>query len=111
MTVYIHRNGFCRFSNYQYSNELKDISNLCNFFSWIHLKDIHATNVAIQKTAPAYDGAKGCKWLLNSLKMYMRTQKGEQVTEKLFKDIEALIVRSLLSVQKIMIHDRHCFEL
>ncbi len=29
LVVYVHRNGFCRFSNYQYSMNSKDISNLC----------------------------------------------------------------------------------
>lgn len=31
LVVYIHRNGFCRFSNTQFSMSSKDISNLCNF--------------------------------------------------------------------------------
>jgi tubulin polyglutamylase TTLL9 len=73
--------------------------------------DIHATNVAIQKTAPDYDREKGCKWLMRNLKMYLETKHGKPVVDKLFVEIEALIVRSLLSVQKIMIQDRHCFEL
>lgn len=30
LVVYIHRNGFCRFSNSQFSMNSKDISNLCN---------------------------------------------------------------------------------
>jgi tubulin polyglutamylase TTLL9 len=30
LVVYIHRSGFCRFSNSQYSTDSKDISNLCN---------------------------------------------------------------------------------
>jgi tubulin polyglutamylase TTLL9 len=29
LVVYIHRNGFCRFSNEQFSMNIKDISNLC----------------------------------------------------------------------------------
>ena len=29
LTVYIHRNGFCRFSNSQFSMNAKDISNMC----------------------------------------------------------------------------------
>ena len=29
LVVYVHRNGFCRFSNFQYSTNSKDISNLC----------------------------------------------------------------------------------
>ena len=50
LVVYIHRNGFCRFSNFQFTMNTKDISNMY----------IHATYVAIQKHAPDYDGDKGC---------------------------------------------------
>ncbi|KAI8915116.1 tubulin-tyrosine ligase family-domain-containing protein [Entophlyctis helioformis] len=101
LVVYIHRNGFCRFSNTQFSMQAKDISNLY----------IHATNVAIQKTSPNYDGDKGCKWLLRNLKMYLTTKHGGLAVDELFTEMEALIVRSLMSVQKVMINDKHCFEL
>lgn len=100
LQVFIHRNGFCRFSNYQYSTDQKDISNLYQ----------HLTNVAIQKTAPDYKPEKGCKWLLRNLKLYLITKHGEEATYQLFTEIEALVIRSLLSVQKIMIQDKHCFE-
>jgi tubulin polyglutamylase TTLL9 len=73
--------------------------------------DIHATNVAIQKTAPNYDGDKGCKWLLRNLKMLLVSKHGSQPIDDLFTEMEALIVRSLMSVQKVMINDKHCFEL
>eukprot|EP00842_Homolaphlyctis_polyrhiza_P003895 jgi/Hompol1/4506/HPOL_003660-RA len=101
LVVYIHRNGFCRFSNTQFSMHVKDISNLY----------IHATNVAIQKTSPNYDGDKGCKWLLRNLKMYMISKHGNAQVDELFTEMEALVVRSLMSVQKVMINDKHCFEL
>ncbi|RKP21987.1 tubulin-tyrosine ligase [Rozella allomycis CSF55] len=101
LTVYIHRNGFCRFSNSTYSSDAKDLSNLY----------IHATNVAVQKTAPNYDGERGCKWLLRNLKMFIMTKHGEQECKSLFGKIEAMIIRSLLCVQKVMIQDKHCFEL
>lgn len=100
LQVFIHRNGFCRFSNYQYSSDSKDISNLYQ----------HLTNVAIQKTAPDYKAEKGCKWLLRNLKLFLITKHGQETTMKLFTEIEALVIRSLLSVQKIMIQDKHCFE-
>ncbi|KAI8620013.1 tubulin-tyrosine ligase family-domain-containing protein [Chytriomyces sp. MP71] len=101
LIVHIHRNGFCRFSNHQFTMNVKDISNLY----------IHATNVAIQKHSPNYDSDKGCKWLLRNLKTYLTTKHGTQAVNTLFTDMEALVVRSLLSVQKVMIHDKHCFEL
>ena len=31
LVVHIHRNGFCRFSNHQFTMNVKDISNLCKF--------------------------------------------------------------------------------
>lgn len=101
LVVYIHRNGFCRFSNSQFSIAPKDISNLY----------IHATNVAVQKTAPNYDNDKGCKWLLRNLKRYISSQYGADRANQLMTDIEALIVRSLLCVQRVLIQDKNCFEL
>lgn len=99
--MYIYRNGFARFSNYRYSNNPSDIAN-----SFIHL-----TNVAIQKTAENYNNSHGGKWDLRSLKLYMMSKHGTNVTDKLFYDIQMTILRSLLCVQKIMISDKHCFEL
>ncbi|KAJ3216280.1 putative tubulin polyglutamylase ttll9 [Dinochytrium kinnereticum] len=101
LVVYIHRNGFCRFSNHQFTMNVKDISNLY----------IHATNVAIQKHSPNYDGEKGCKWLLRNLKTFLVSKHGTGPVNDLFTEMEALIVRSLMSVQKVMINDKHCFEL
>ncbi|KAH6575743.1 hypothetical protein BASA62_001772 [Batrachochytrium salamandrivorans] len=101
LVVYIHRNGFCRFSNTQFSMQAKDISNMY----------IHATNVAIQKTSPNYDGDRGCKWLLRNLKTFLITKHGSGAVDELFTNMEALVVRSLMSVQKVMINDKHCFEL
>ena len=99
--VYLHRNGFARFSNYRYSNNPADIAN-----SFIHL-----TNVAIQKTAENYDGKTGGKWDLRSLKLYMMSKHGSKRVDELFFQIQSIILQSLLCVQKIMISDKHCFEL
>jgi tubulin polyglutamylase TTLL9 len=41
----------------------------------------------------------------------MTTKHGEKQVDGLFTEIEALVVRSLMSVQKVMINDKHCFEL
>lgn len=67
--------------------------------------------MAIQKTADNYDGSTGGKWDLRSLKMYMMSKHGQQAVDELFYEIQMTILRSLLSVQKIMISDKHCFEL
>ncbi|KAJ3326084.1 putative tubulin polyglutamylase ttll9 [Blyttiomyces sp. JEL0837] len=101
LVVHIHRNGFCRFSNHQFTMNVKDISNLY----------IHATNVAIQKQSPNYDSDKGCKWLLRNLKTFLTSKHGVKAVNELFTEMEALIVRSLMGVQKVMINDKHCFEL
>lgn len=101
LVVYIHRNGFCRFSNFQFSLASKDINNLY----------IHATNVAIQKTSPNYDSSKGCKWLLRNLRQYLSSKHGEKRVNDMFTELEAMIVRSLMCVQRVMIQDKHCFEL
>lgn len=39
------------------------------------------------------------------------TRHGDDRVNELFTEIEALVVRSLMSVQKVMINDKHCFEL
>ena len=43
--------------------------------------------------------------------MFMATKHGQDAINAVFTEIEALVVRSLLSVQKIMIQDKHCVEL
>jgi tubulin polyglutamylase TTLL9 len=37
---------------------------------------VHLTNVAIQKHAPGFDRAKGMKWAIRNLRLYMLTQHG-----------------------------------
>ncbi|EDO40528.1 predicted protein, partial [Nematostella vectensis] len=51
---------------------------------------VHLTNVAIQKTAPDYDPEK---------------------VEQVMRNIDQMIIKSLQAVQKVMINDKHCFEL
>jgi tubulin polyglutamylase TTLL9 len=43
--------------------------------------------------------------------MYLVSKHGSQTIDDLFTEMEALVVRSLMSVQKVMINDKHCFEL
>lgn len=101
LVVYMYRSGFARFSHTRYSNAAGDVGN--NF--------VHLTNVAIQKTADNYDDVAGGKWDLRSMKLHLICRMGIEKTNKLFADIEGIILRSLHSVQKIMINDKHCFEL
>lgn len=101
LTVWLYRSGFCRFTNTRYSQHVNGTDNLF----------MHLTNVAIQKKADDYDKEKDTKLDMMDLKIFMTSKHGSETTEKLFYEFEAIIIRSLLAVQKIMINDKHCFEL
>uniref|UniRef100_A0AAV2L0Y7 Tubulin--tyrosine ligase-like protein 9 n=1 Tax=Knipowitschia caucasica TaxID=637954 RepID=A0AAV2L0Y7_KNICA len=75
------------------------------------INDMHLTNVAVQKTAPDYDPEKGCKWQVQQLRRYLTAKHGREKIQSLFTDIDNIFVRSLQSVQKVIINDKHCFEL
>ncbi|KAJ8358215.1 hypothetical protein AAFF_G00022340 [Aldrovandia affinis] len=57
----------------------------------------HLTNVAVQCTAPDYDPERGCKWQLQQLRPV--------------PDGAPTAPGRLQSVQKVIINDKHCFEL
>ena len=101
LTVYMYRAGFARFSSYRYNTNAKNLGD--NY--------VHLTNVAIQKTGPGYDAGAGCKWPLRNLKLYLMGRHGVAATDTLFSEIEDICVNSLLAVQKVMINDKHCFEM
>ena len=72
LTVYLYRDGFGRFTNSRYSNNLDDLSN-----TYMHL-----TNVAIQKTSDAYNEQIGGKWDLRGMKLFLMSRYGnEKVNE------------------------------
>lgn len=101
--------------------------------------DMHLTNVAIQKTAPDYDpesvrsskptpvllhctwnvsilksplcSPKVRKWTVQHLRRYLTAKHGRARVGTLFEDIDNIFVCSLQSVQKVIINDKHCFEL
>lgn len=102
LTVYLNRGGFCRFSMSRYSKDKSDMTNM----------SAHLTNIAVQKHSnkPAYQRT-GAKWDLHRLKNYLLATIGQDQVNQLFSDIEGIIIHSLLSVQKVMINDKHCFEL
>jgi len=101
LSFWIYRAGFARFSNARYSCEKHDMDNLF----------MHLTNAAVQKTAEHYDEQLGCKWALHALKFFLISKHGIERVDKLFRDIQDVITRSLLAVQPVIIQDRHCFEL
>lgn len=99
LVVYMYRSGFARFSHVKFS--MDDIADAM----------VHLTNVAVQKHNEHYDEKRGGKWNLHKLKLYMMATYGEDRTNQLFSEMQDVIVYSLLSVQKVMIQDKHCFEL
>ena len=54
---------------------------------------------------------QGCKWSIRKLKLFLMSKVGESAANQLFADIQAVMLRALLAVQKVMINDKHCFEL
>merc|ERR1719263_986619 len=72
---------------------------------------VHLTNVAVQKQSESYDEKKGGKWDLHQLKQYLLTQEDPEKVDNLFCAIQDVVLFSLLAVQKVMIQDKHCFEL
>lgn len=101
LTVWIYRSGFARFSHHRFSTDQKDMDN-----AYIHL-----TNAAIQKQSEKHDKALGCKWLLHNLKLFFISKHGMEAVNKLFYDIQMVMMLCLFAVQKVMINDKHCFEL
>eukprot|EP00741_Cyanophora_paradoxa_P017535 tig00020996_g16939.t1 len=101
LTVYLYRTGFARFSNSRFSLDPKDLAT----------GHVHLTNVAIQKYAPAYQKEKGCKWWLHDLKHEPVPSRAPQATNRLFGDIQRVVIRALMAVQKVIINDKHCFEM
>jgi len=101
LTVFFYRTGFARFTSQRYSNNFEDISNM----------QVHLTNVAIQKNSDTYDRVTGGKWDLRSLKIFLFAKYGRERVNTLFNDIQDIVMKSLFSVQKVIVNDRHCFEL
>ena len=103
LTCYLYRRGFCRFSSTRYTNSTSsgDMSNLY----------MHLTNVAIQKQGDEYNASTGGKWDLRKLKLYMMSRHGAAAVDKLFYDIQSIILHSLFAVQPVIMNDKHCFEL
>ena len=57
LKVYLHDEGFARFCNERYTNEVGEMDNLF----------VHLTNVAIQKHNEGYKNSHGGKWSLKNL--------------------------------------------
>jgi tubulin polyglutamylase TTLL9 len=101
LTIWLYRSAFCRFTQQRFSMNLKEIGD----------RYIHLTNVAVQKTSANYNKQQGCKWSIRKLKVFLMSKFGEDAANKVFVEIQGVMVRALLSVQKVMINDKHCCEL
>ncbi len=101
LTVYLYRTGFARFTHHRYTTNTEDINN--NY--------IHLTNVAVQKTSDKYNEVTGGKWDLRSLKLYLISKYGRDGVVATFNGIQDIILKAVKSVQKVIINDKHCFEL
>jgi len=101
LTVYMYRSGFARFSGTRFSMNKEDLSNVM----------MHLTNVAVQKQSDNYSEKTGGKWDLHNLKTYLMSTEDPEKVSNLFCAIQDVVLFSLLSVQKVMIQDKHCFEL
>ncbi len=89
LRVYQYAHGFARFCNAKYTNDLDDLDN----------PFIHLTNVAIQKHNEDYNSRHGGKWHVRYLRLYLESIYGIERSNKLFGDIDQLIIHSLKSVQ------------
>lgn len=102
LILYMHRQGFCRFSMSKYSSDKSDMTNLGS----------HLTNVAVQKhSGKAAYRRTGAKWEMHYFKRYLVCSVGIEMVNQMFTAIEDIVINSLLAVQKVMINDKHCFEL
>eukprot|EP00438_Fugacium_kawagutii_P021386 Skav232433 [mRNA] locus=scaffold189:192919:197144:- [translate_table: standard] len=87
-------------------------------FSWASSPDCkthragHLVYSEVQKhSGKAAYKRTGAKWDVHNLKSYLLTTAGVDVVNRLFSDIEEIVLHSLFSVQKVMINDKHCFEM
>lgn len=100
LKAYIYKLGFCRFCTVKYNSSVSELDNMF----------VHLTNVSIQKHGDDYNDKHGGKWTINNLLMYLEHTYGKEITERVFDDINWIIVHSLKAVQGVMASDKHCFE-
>jgi tubulin polyglutamylase TTLL9 len=106
LTAWLYRSGFCRFSTARYDGSREHMDNLY----------MHLTNNAIQKKSEDYAsmkalGSADSKWPIRSLKMHIAARHGAENAGRCMLAVQNALIRTLLSVQKVLIQDRRCFEL
>lgn len=100
LKCYMFKLGFCRFCTVKYNANVNELDNMF----------VHLTNVSIQKTGDDYNAVHGGKWTVQNLRLYLESSRGKEVTDKLFDEMDWLIVHSLKAVSGVISNDRHCFE-
>ncbi|KAK2192198.1 hypothetical protein NP493_37g10048 [Ridgeia piscesae] len=73
--------------------------------------DIRVYVLVTSKLAPDYDPEKGSKWSMQQLRRYMSAKHGVDAVAVCFSQMDDIFIKSLQSVQKVMINDKHCYEL
>ena len=71
---------------------------------------MHLTNVAVQRRSETF-GARRRKDGREKSSTAPRVSHGAEKIDRLFDDVQLLIVRSLLSVANVVVRDPHCFEI
>lgn len=66
----------------------------------------HLTNHAITKHSENYISETGNKWLVGALKIWLISVYGEERTNKLFGEIQGVILKSLQACQDLIVQDR-----
>jgi len=98
LEVWLHRDGFCRFSTARYSTRKEDMSK-------VHM---HLTNNAIQKKEVDYgsSGMGDCKWPLLPLRLQVARKHGKMASDSMCLAIQQIILRSLFACQQVRFAER-----
>ena len=76
----------------------------CSLLSSIYLfRYVHLTNVSIQKHGEEYNNIHGGKLHVQNLRLFLEMTRGRAATEKLFNEMNWLMVHTLKSVAPVMV--------
>ena len=104
LRAFVSRLGFARFCAAKYVSPRSESGDLGDHYA-------HLTNVAVQKKNAQYNKEHGGKWSLENLRLFLESARGAEATSKLWRELDAVILKSLRAVQNVMHNDAHCFEL
>lgn len=100
LRAFLYREGFGRFCNAKYTNDLTELDNMY----------IHLTNVSIQKHGEDYNESHGGKWNIRNMLLFLEATRGKEAVDKMWQNIKFIMIQSLKACQNSMINDKHCFE-